>query len=276
MKKLKKTIGVLTLIIILMCSAAGCETTKLETPGEEKKISSQAEEKKTVTNKTEKKETDKQLAEKEAKEEEEEYLDAETVEDKEINYSKYEERKSSATQSGGSTGNQGNEGTDKQDQYHTDPVPEGMPTPVEPENAEVNTSSEDVCYLSISCDTILDNMDDLTPGKESMVPSDGVIFPETEVSFYEGESVFDVLQRVTKNNRIHMESSFTPKYNSAYVEGINNLYEFDCGELSGWMYEVNGWYPNYGCSRYQVKAGDVIHWNYTCDLGRDLGQTWVE
>ncbi len=323
MKKLKKTIGVLTLAIMLMCSAVGCETTKLATPGEEKKISSQAEEKKTVTNKTEKKETDKQPAEKEAKEEEEEYLDAETVEDKEINYSKYEERKSSATQSGGSTGNQGNEGTDKQDQYHTDPVPEGMPTPeinyskyeerkssatqsggstgnqgnegtdkqdqyhtdpvpegmptpVEPENAEVNTSSEDVCYLSISCDTILDNMDDLIPGKESMVSSDGVIFPETEVSFYEGESVFDVLQRVTKNNRIHMESSFTPKYNSAYVEGINNLYEFDCGELSGWMYEVNGWYPNYGCSRYQVKAGDVIHWNYTCDLGRDLGQTWVE
>lgn len=276
MKKLKKTIGVLTLAIMLMCSAAGCETTKLATPGEEKKISSQAEEKKIVTNKTEKKETDKQPAEKEVKEEEEEYLDAETVEDKEIDYSKYEERKSSSTQNGGSTGNQSNEGTDQQDQYHTDPVPEGMPAPVEPENTEVNTSSEDVCYLSISCDTILDNMDDLTPGKESMVPSDGVIFPETEVSFYEGESVFDVLQRVTKNNRIHMESSFTPKYNSAYVEGINNLYEFDCGKLSGWMYEVNGWYPNYGCSRYQVKAGDVIHWNYTCDLGRDLGQTWVE
>lgn len=55
MKKLKKTIGVLTLAIMLMCSAAGCETTKLATPGEEKKISSQAEEKKTVTNKTEKK-----------------------------------------------------------------------------------------------------------------------------------------------------------------------------------------------------------------------------
>ena len=81
MKKLKKTIGVLTLAIMLMCSAVGCETTKLATPGEEKKISSQAEEKKTVTNKTEKKETDRKPAEKEAKEEEEEYLDAETVED---------------------------------------------------------------------------------------------------------------------------------------------------------------------------------------------------
>lgn len=33
------------------------------------------------------------------------------------------------------------------------------------------------------------------------------------------------------------------------------------------MYNVNGWYPNYGCSRYQVKDGDVVEWRYTCDLG---------
>ena len=141
------------------------------------------------------------------------------------------------------------------------------------------SSGEDkeyTCYLSVSCSTILDNMENLTEGKESLVPKDGVIYSEREVTFYEGESVFDVLQREMKNNRIHMESSFTPKYNSAYVEGINNLYEFDCGRWSGWMYEVNGWYPNYGCSRYIVQPGDVIKWNYTCDLGRDLGQTWSE
>jgi hypothetical protein len=59
------------------------------------------------------------------------------------------------------------------------------------------------------------------------------------------------------------------------IAGINNLYEFDVGELSGWMYKVNGWYPNYGCSRYQVKDGDLIEWNYTCDLGRDLGEYWL-
>jgi hypothetical protein len=87
--------------------------------------------------------------------------------------------------------------------------------------------------------------------------------------------VFNVLQREMRRNKIHMEFVNTPIYNSAYIEGINNLYEFDVGELSGWMYEVNGWYPNYGCSRYQCKPGDVIEWNYTCDLGRDLGQDWL-
>lgn len=46
-------------------------------------------------------------------------------------------------------------------------------------------------------------------------------------------------------------------YNSAYIEGINNLYEFDCGSLSGWMYKVNEWFPNYGCSRYVLKTATM-------------------
>ena len=35
--------------------------------------------------------------------------------------------------------------------------------------------------------------------------------------------------------------------------------------------KVNGWYPNYGSSRYQLKDGDVVEWRYTCDLGNDVG-----
>ena len=46
------------------------------------------------------------------------------------------------------------------DKYLTDPVPEGMPLPVEPENATV-TDVEYHCTLSIDCKTILDNMDSL-------------------------------------------------------------------------------------------------------------------
>jgi len=87
--------------------------------------------------------------------------------------------------------------------------------------------------------------------------------------------VFNILQREMRRARIHMEFRNTPIYNSAYIMGINNLYEFDVGELSGWMYKVNGWVPNYGCSRYQLQPDDVIEWHYTCDLGRDLGEYWL-
>lgn len=156
------------------------------------------------------------------------------------------------------------------DRYLTDPVPEGKPLPVEPQDVEFSDVTY-TCTLSVRCDTILDNMDWLDPEKVELVPEDGVIFPATEVTFYEGESVFNVLQREMRKAGIHMEFEDTPMYNSAYIEGINNLYEFDCGELSGWMYKVNDWFPNYGCSRYQLQPGDVVEWVYTCDLGIDVG-----
>ena len=127
------------------------------------------------------------------------------------------------------------------------------------------------CTISISCSTILNNMGDLTAGKEEFVPANGQILAPSTIEFTEGESVHDVLKRVCKEAGIHMESTYTPMYDSAYVEGINQLYEFDCGELSGWMYNVNGWFPNYGCSKYKVEDGDVINWVYTCDLGKDVG-----
>ncbi|MDE5763599.1 MAG: DUF4430 domain-containing protein [Ruminococcus sp.] len=159
----------------------------------------------------------------------------------------------------------------EQDKYLTDPVPEGKPMPVEPENAEIHEQTQYTCTFSVECSTILNNLDELNPEKFDVLPADGIIFPATEVVFYDGESVYDVLQRICKENNIHMEASWTPMYNSAYVEGIHNLYEFDCGNLSGWMYRVDGWYPNYGCSRYQLKDGETVEWRYTCDLGNDVG-----
>lgn len=128
------------------------------------------------------------------------------------------------------------------------------------------------CTVSISCATVLDNWEQCDESKRGLIPPDGVFLPETEVSFTEGESVFDVLERACKANKLHMEFSFTPAYDSAYVEGIGNLYEFDMGALSGWMYAVNGWCPNYGCSQYALQDGDTVEWHYTCDLGADIGQ----
>ena len=156
------------------------------------------------------------------------------------------------------------------DQYLTDPVPEGRPLPVEPQDVTIGSSAFR-CTISICCSTILDNLGLCDPEKTELVPADGWILQPLTVTFYEGESVFNVLQRVCKQQKIHMEFESTPIYNSAYIEGIHNLYEFDVGELSGWMYSVNDWFPNYGCSRYALQDGDVICWVYTCDLGDDVG-----
>jgi hypothetical protein len=134
-----------------------------------------------------------------------------------------------------------------------------------------SSSKDNTCTISINCSTILDHKKSLKKGKEEFVPSDGWILEPTTVTFSSGESVHDILSRVCRDKGIHMESNFSAAYDSAYVEGINQIYEKDCGELSGWMFNVNGWFPNYGCSKYYVSDGDTINWVYTCDLGKDVG-----
>lgn len=134
----------------------------------------------------------------------------------------------------------------------------------------VDAENQNTCTMLIECSTILEHKQKLKAGSEKLVPKDGIIYRKKEVTFKKGDSVFDILLREVKKNKIHMEYSDNAAYKSSYIEGINNLYEFDCGELSGWMYCVNGKYPNYGCNRYIIKRGDQIEWHYTCDLGRDL------
>ena len=140
-------------------------------------------------------------------------------------------------------------------------------------------TSEDTvytCTISINCSNILSNWDIFDKTKASCVPSDGWILREMTVEFKKGQTVFDVLKNVTRTRAIQMEYSFTALYGSYYIEGINNLYEFDCGELSGWEYCVNGKFPAFGCSKYVLKDGDKIEWKYTCDLGADVGNPYFE
>ena len=146
--------------------------------------------------------------------------------------------------------------------------PDNSSKPDDPPKPETKMS----CTIEIRCDTILNNMQDLNPGLDVYVPDSGTILPTTTITFTEGETVFDVLKRICDARGIQIEYSYTPMYGSYYVEGINNLYEFDCGQQSGWMYKVNGWFPNYGCSEYILDAGDEIVWCYTCKgLGTDVG-----
>lgn len=127
------------------------------------------------------------------------------------------------------------------------------------------------CTLEVRCDTLLSHLNELKADKAALVPEDGQILETIEVEFDAGDSVFDVFRKVLKEEKIHFEYVDAKAYNSVYIEGIANLYEFDCGEQSGWMFSVNGTYPGLGCSAYTLADGDAIVFSYTCDLGADLG-----
>ncbi len=143
---------------------------------------------------------------------------------------------------------------------------------------DIRSDSETVT-ISIRCDTILENYGDLDPSLQSdeFVPADGIILPPTQYVLRPGDTVFDILDRAVRYNKIQMEYQGADKnsYGSVYIQGIHYLYEFSCGPLSGWMYRVDGVFPNYGCSKYVLKDGQVIEWVYTCDLGKDVGCVWI-
>ena len=134
--------------------------------------------------------------------------------------------------------------------------------------------------LSIECKTVLENLSVLDPALKAgdFVPEDGVILPCTRYVLRPGDTVYDILSRAVRYNKIQMEYQGADKnsFSSVYIKGINYLYEFSCGPLSGWMYTVNGICPQYGCSKYERSDGDRIEWVYTCDLGRDVGCIWMQ
>lgn len=129
--------------------------------------------------------------------------------------------------------------------------------------------------MSIDCSVILDNMDAIPDSlKESgLLPKDGVILPKTSFFLDENESVFDLLLKGTKQNKIQMEYS---GISAVYIKSIGHLYEFSCGPLSGWMFRVNKEFAGNDASGHALKSGDDVEWIFTCDLGKDAGNEFTE
>lgn len=125
------------------------------------------------------------------------------------------------------------------------------------ESGESKENAIGTVTLSIRCDKVA--------GREEHIPENGVILDTTELTVSEGDTVYSVLLEAAKANKIQLESN-----GSAYISGINYLYEFDYGDLSGWVYTVNGERASVGAGEYKLKDGDVIEWHYTLELGNDL------
>ncbi|NEU30989.1 DUF4430 domain-containing protein [bacterium LRH843] len=100
----------------------------------------------------------------------------------------------------------------------------------------------------------------------------GYVLQPTKVEFTPGESVWDVLKRELDRRDIDYTHSFSGEYGSVYIESIAGDGELDNVSGSGWKYNVNGTYPNYGASQYILKVGDKVEWRYTANLGVDLGE----
>ena len=92
--------------------------------------------------------------------------------------------------------------------------------------------------------------------KAAILPQDGILL-DKEVTFTPGESAYAVMLRTLQKEKIHFEAD-----PSQYFKAIGNLYAGDCGDMSGWIYSVNGESPLVGAADYVLHDGDTLRFYY--------------
>lgn len=92
----------------------------------------------------------------------------------------------------------------------------------------------------------------------------GVILPSMKVNINEDDTVLNVLLKVAKKKNFFVEYSGSGAM--TYIEGIDNLYEFDYGPKSGWNFKLNGTTISKSSGIVKVKKDDQIEWIYSEDF----------
>ena len=135
-------------------------------------------------------------------------------------------------------------------------------------------------YLTVYGDSAHENTEDASGTVHTLRA--GNLKPwvaRTAYSVTENTTVKDVLQTAAEANKITLQAKPKTKY-GYYLEGMTKngeyLGEFTNGNLSGWMYTVNGSHPKVSMGEYFVKNGDNIIVHYTDDYTKEEGsEKWL-
>ncbi len=111
----------------------------------------------------------------------------------------------------------------------------------------------------------------------------GEIIKPTQVPYAEGDSVARVTLRLL--DALDMGYTYSGTVESGfYLGSIKNFIvdntpydemgEMDAGSGSGWMITLNDVFINKGASDFTVKDGDIMKWQYTCQVGADIGDSF--
>lgn len=117
--------------------------------------------------------------------------------------------------------------------------------------------------LTIECTDIIKHKNDLAKNflKNYSVDNGYIVKPQ-KVALCKNDSVFDVLMRFCKSQKIIVNYSDNIE---KYIQGINGVSEFSCGPASGWKYYVNGHAPEKSSDNYTLSDGDNVVFTFVCD-----------
>lgn len=114
--------------------------------------------------------------------------------------------------------------------------------------AELPEAGDMLCYISI---------DASSAGK-------GMLLEDRELRLEEGVNAYEQLIYAARSEGIIIDNRGSER--SPYIAGIDNIYEFDCGELSGWVFTVNDKISSVGAGEYILREGDRVCWRYSIYL----------
>lgn len=94
------------------------------------------------------------------------------------------------------------------------------------------------------------------------------ILPPISANVTEGDSVIQATIEVLTMQNIPYELG--GEGNESFITSINGLAQGDYGPLSGWLYKVNGVFPDLYPNEYTLAGGDVVEWVYSISM-KDVG-----
>lgn len=124
--------------------------------------------------------------------------------------------------------------------------------------------------VSADCSSVLDRMGEICSevNPPEVIPADGVVMAAAQIELPEGATAFDALVEAARREQIRVD--YTGSAYGVYITGIGFIYEFGFGSQSGWLYRVNGEFPQVSAGEYELSAGDLVEFVYTCELGSDI------
>ncbi|HHU21346.1 MAG TPA: DUF4430 domain-containing protein [Acholeplasma sp.] len=137
-------------------------------------------------------------------------------------------------------------------------------------NTENITEDSEVVYLQIECKVLINKTENIKQSllDEGIIPDDGIFLKEKTLVLRNKDTVMSILKRASRYYRFNLEGEGLN--GSYYIEGIYDLYEFDCGPLSGWLFYVNGERSGQSSDKVYLENGDKVVLKYSCDMGNDL------
>lgn len=129
------------------------------------------------------------------------------------------------------------------------------------------------CTFTINASLAAKN-EELDKDVAALLKDDGMLANAKSITVKKGTNAGDAFKAFCKENNIVLNSE-DGEY-GLFVKGIGGLDNGACGEMSYWLFKVNGEFSDVGAGSVTVNEGDAFEWIFTCDGGADVGYNWED